>query len=108
MAKIGYTTERWEEINKCGDLEKYCAELSKETGASIERIKDTFKECVDTLTPLQSTVVSMYYISKLSKVNIQYALGKPSVVHIERILDRADKRLKMLYKIIAQIKNVKM
>ena len=107
MGQLGYSPERWEEINKGGNLRNYCKEISAETGVDESKVMDTFKECVEALTPLQSTVISMYYLTGFSKVNIQYALGKPSVAHVERVLNRADKQIKKFYRIISHITNIK-
>ena len=95
--KLGYSQERWEEINQGGNFQNYCMEIAIETGVPFSDVVKTFPKYVKLLTELQRCVVAHYYLMGESKIKIQYEFGKNSVKDVERILERADKNIKGIY-----------
>lgn len=93
--KTGYG-DHWNDLNKSGNLQDLCKEISDELNIPFEEVVKTFPRYIKLLTNLQCLILARYYMAQYTKLQLHNDLGK-SVSEIDKILDSAVKALKKKY-----------
>ena len=96
------TKERFEEVNKTGNIRDFIQKASNEIGCSKAFVNEVLPLTFQILTSTQKTVFKLFYYEKQSIYEIKYKIGYYSITDVERRLKAAEKKLireiKLIYK----------
>ena len=96
------TNERYEQINKVGDIDELVSEIVKDTRCTVNFVKDVLPRTLSILTEKQRTIFLLYYYNKKNIYNIRYMLGSNSFQDIEKPLyasiSKIKKEIKKIYR----------
>lgn len=100
--QCGLTKERFEEVNKPGNIKDFIHKASDEIGCSEAFVNEVLPFTFQILTSTQKTVFKLFYYEEQPIYKIRYKIGYYSLTDVERRLKAAEKKLikeiKLIYK----------